>query len=145
VSSGKEQVPVPNVVDKDRVEAANELGNAGFRVTSQQEESETVDEGKVIRTSPAAGARLERGSTVTMVVSSGPPKPEQVTVPDVIGRTQAQATSMLQAAGLKVTVEEQLVADDADDGRVIDQDPNADEKVDEGSTVTITVGQTAGP
>jgi serine/threonine-protein kinase len=145
VSAGKEKVPVPDVIGKDRDAAANELGNAGFRTTTQLEESDSVDEGKVIRTAPAPGTAPARGSTVTMVVSSGQPEPEQVTVPDVIGKTQAQATAQLQAAGFKVSVDEQLVADDADDGRVIDQSPNAGTKQDEGSTVTITVGKKAAP
>jgi serine/threonine-protein kinase len=145
VSAGKEKVPVPNVVGKDRNAAADELNNAGFRITTQLEESSSVDEGKVIRTSPAPGTALERGSTVTMVVSSGEPEPEQVTVPDVIGKTQAAATAQLQSAGFKVNVEEQLVADDADDGRVVNQSPNAGAQEDEGATVTITVGKKAGP
>jgi eukaryotic-like serine/threonine-protein kinase len=123
--------------------AANELGQAGFKTVRQQEESETVGEGKVIRTSPAPGTPLERGSTVTLVVSSGPPEKTKVPVPDVIGRTEAAATAMLQSAGFKVKTQEVLVTDDADDGRVQDQSPNADTEAEEGSTVTITVGKKA--
>jgi serine/threonine-protein kinase len=145
VSSGKEKVTVPDVRGQDAASAANELGQAGLRVTQQREDSSTVDEGKVIRTSPAGGSQAHRGDTVTMVVSSGPPAPQQATVPDVIGRTQAAATAALQNAGFKVKVEEQLVADDADDGRVLDQDPNAGTQADEGSTVTITVGKKPSP
>jgi serine/threonine-protein kinase len=80
---------------------------------------------------------------VTLVVSSGPPQPTQVTVPDVIGQSEASATSELQAAGFKVKTQEVLVTDDADDGLVQDQSPNAGTKADEGSTVTITVGKKA--
>jgi beta-lactam-binding protein with PASTA domain/tRNA A-37 threonylcarbamoyl transferase component Bud32 len=130
VSSGKEKVTVPDVRGQDAASAANELGQAGLKTTQQKEASSSVDEGKVIRTSPAGGSQADRGSTVTMTVSSGPPTPQQVTVPDVIGRTQASATAALQSAGFKVKVEEQLVADDADDGRVLDQSPNAGTEAD---------------
>jgi serine/threonine-protein kinase len=143
VSSGKEKTGVPDVRGKDVDVAANELGQAGFKTVRQQEESGTVDEGKVIRTSPAPGTPLERGSTVTLVVSSGPPATNKATVPDVIGRTEAAATAMLQSAGFKVKTQEVLVTDDADDGRVQDQTPNANTEADEGSTVTITVGRKA--
>ena len=143
VSSGKEKTAVPDVRGKAVDVAANELGQAGFKTVRQQEESDSVGEGKVIRTSPAPGTPLERGSTVTLVVSSGPPEVNQVTVPDVIGRTEAAATAMLQSAGFKVKTQEVLVTDDADDGRVQDQSPNAGTEADEGSTVTITVGKKA--
>ena len=66
-----------------------------------------------------------------------------LTVPDVIGRTEAAATAMLQSAGFKVKTQEVLVTDDADDGRVQDQSPNAGTEAEEGSTVTITVGKKA--
>jgi serine/threonine-protein kinase len=142
VSSGKEKTGVPDVRGKDVDVAANELGQAGFKTVRQQEESESVDEGKVIRTSPAPGTPLERGSTVTLVVSSGPPETPQVTVPDVIGQSENSATAELQAAGFKVKTQDVLV-DDADDGLVQDQSPNAGAKADEGSTVTIVVGRKA--
>ena len=72
VSSGREQVAVPNVAGRDQSEAANLLGQAGFTVAVTREPSETVPEGRVIRTDPAAPAPLPRGSTVNLVVSSGP-------------------------------------------------------------------------
>ncbi|MEY2568855.1 MAG: eukaryotic-like serine/threonine-protein kinase [Actinomycetota bacterium] len=141
VSSGKQKVAVPDERGKDVDVAANELGQAGFKTARQQEASDTVADGKVIRTSPAPGTPLERGSTVTLVVSSGPAQPTQVTVPDVIGQSENSATAELQAAGFKVKTQEVLVTDAADDGLVQDQSPNAGTKADEGSTVTITVGK----
>src|SRR5205085_270613 len=90
---------------------------------------------------PAAGTSVDEGSTVTLVVSSGP---EQVTVPDVVGMTQAQATSTLQGAGFHVVSQDQLTTHAAENGHVLSQTPNAGTKADKGSTVTITVGRTAG-
>jgi serine/threonine-protein kinase len=72
VSSGKEEVDVPDVQGMDAAEASNELGQAGFRVAVRREVSDTVNEGEVIRTDPAGGSTAPKGSTVTMYVSSGP-------------------------------------------------------------------------
>nr|MDQ6927859.1 PASTA domain-containing protein [Actinomycetota bacterium] len=72
-SSGREQVPVPNVVGRDQSAAANILGQAGFDTTTQTTSSDSVANGQVIRTEPGAGTPLAKGSTVTLIVSTGPP------------------------------------------------------------------------
>ena len=72
VSTGPADVEVPDVVGLDATEAAAELGQAGFRVRRVNESSSTVDDGSVIRTDPAAGEPAERGSVVTLYVSTGP-------------------------------------------------------------------------
>ncbi len=72
VSKGVEQIAVPNVRGKVASDAANQLGQAGFRTTSRNEANNDFDPGQVIRTEPAAGTPLERNSTVTMIVSTGP-------------------------------------------------------------------------
>jgi serine/threonine-protein kinase len=141
VSSGKPKVAVPDVAGKDATEAANILGQQGFRVRTQREPSDTVAEGTVIRTDPPAGSDADKGSTVTIVVSSGP---ADVEVPSVVGMTQADATAALEAAGFQVVVQNQTVVDAADVGRVIDQSPNAGTRAPRGSTVTITVGKALG-
>jgi beta-lactam-binding protein with PASTA domain/predicted Ser/Thr protein kinase len=86
VSSGREQVAVPNVAGRDQSEAANILGRAGFTAAVRAEPSETVEAGKVIRTDPPAPTPLAKGSAVTIVVSSGPtptttPAPQITLVP----------------------------------------------------------------
>jgi len=73
VSSGPQQAPVPNVVGRDQSEAANILGQSGFTTSVQSQSSESVAQGKVIRTDPAAPTPLAKGSNVTLVVSSGAP------------------------------------------------------------------------
>ena len=72
VSSGREQVAVPNVAGREQSDAANILGRAGFTAAVRTENSDTVEAGRVIRTDPAAPTPLAKGSTVTLVVSSGP-------------------------------------------------------------------------
>ena len=72
ISKGVEQIPVPNVRGRTQSDAANVLGQAGFRTTTRTEASSDFDQGEVIRTEPSSGTPLERNSVVTLVVSSGP-------------------------------------------------------------------------
>jgi serine/threonine-protein kinase len=73
VSNGAEQVRVPEVRGRPEGEAANILGQAGFKTQTRVETSTTVDAGVVIRTEPDSTTRLDKGETVTLIVSSGPP------------------------------------------------------------------------
>ena len=140
VSSGKPKVAVPPVTGKDESTARDDIVNAGLKVKTEKEASSTVESGKVIRSDPAGGTEVDQGSTVTIFVSSGP---EQVEVPNVIGQTQEEATSKLQAAGFQVKTQTQIVTSEADEGRVLDQNPDAGTKAAKGSAVTITVGKKA--
>jgi serine/threonine-protein kinase len=140
VSSGREQATVPDVTGRDLGSAANLLGQRGFQTTTRDQASDTVDSGKVIGTEPGAGTQADKGSLVTIVVSTGP---APVEVPDVIGRTEAQARSTLEAAGFNVDAVPQDVTDSGDVGNVLDQDPKGNATADKGSTVVITVGRAA--
>jgi eukaryotic-like serine/threonine-protein kinase len=71
-SKGVEQILVPNVRGRSASDAANLLGQTGFRTTTRNENSNDFEAGLVIRSEPAGGTPLDRGSTVTLVVSAGP-------------------------------------------------------------------------
>ncbi len=73
VSNGPDQVRVPEVRGRPEGEAANLLGQSGFLTRTSVEQSATVGAGLVIRTEPDAGTRLDKGETVTLVVSNGAP------------------------------------------------------------------------
>jgi eukaryotic-like serine/threonine-protein kinase len=72
ISKGAEQIPVPNVRGLGSTDAANRLGQLGFRTAQRAEFSSDFDQGTVIRTEPAPGTPLEKNSVVTLIVSSGP-------------------------------------------------------------------------
>ena len=71
VSSGKPKVKVPDVVNKDAVAASDDIVNAGLRVRTVQEASGSITRGNVIRTDPAPAAEVDKGSTVSIFVSTG--------------------------------------------------------------------------
>jgi serine/threonine-protein kinase len=139
VSTGPEQLPVPDVTGKSEDGARAALEQAGFRVTVQQKEDGKKDPGTVLSQDPANGS-ASRGSTVTLTVAI---QPKQVTVPDVVGRSQNNATKTLSGRGFEVGVEEVPVDTPDQDGFVQQQSPAGDKKVDRGSTVTITIGRFA--
>jgi serine/threonine-protein kinase len=141
VSSGPEQREVPDVAGLSVAQASAQLGAAGFEVAQRDEPSATVPAGRVIRTEPEAGTRQPPGSTVTIVVSTGPAR---ATVPSVVGLTEAHALDQLRAAGFSPRVVEQTTTDPDEDGRVISQDPAGGTEAEVGSTVTIEVGRFLG-
>jgi len=142
VSSGLSKVSVPDVSGKSPAEAGSALGNAGLSVSkTQNEESDTVPSGEVTRTDPAAGAQVDRGSGVTVYVSSGP---AQVTVPSVTSLTTTDADAALQGAGFKPAGTCVAGASNGQDTTVTSQNPSANAKADKGATVSYNYTKAGG-
>lgn len=145
VSSGPETVyaNVPaGIVGASQSEAEQAIRAAGLVPQAQNASSDSVEIGYVISVDPGEGAQVEEGSSVTIVVSTGPeetPEPEvTVKVPDLIGWSQEEAIWALEDQGLNYTVVEGYDAT-LHIGDVIDMDPGVGEEVPEGTTVTLTI------
>jgi eukaryotic-like serine/threonine-protein kinase len=136
VSTGPEQVTVPDVIGLSGDSAESSLAAEGFGVAVQEQES-AEPEGEVIAQSPGGGTEVDRGTTVTITVSTGI---EQVDVPNVIGLSPRDAEGQLGSAGLTAVRSEADVTDPDQDGVVIDQRPGAGVELDEGAQVVIIVG-----
>lgn len=134
VSKGTEQVAVPNVVGKSEKKAIDALTANGLTATAgEAQHSDDVPKGHVISTDPGANTIVNKGSTVTYVLSLGP---EQVDVPDVTGKTESEATSILQDKGFTVTTSKQD-SSDVDEGKVISQSVTG--KANKGSTINLVI------
>jgi eukaryotic-like serine/threonine-protein kinase len=138
LSTGPEQVEVPSVVGKDVEDARSELDEVGLTADVEREESDDEEPGTVLRQTPGAETEVDAGSSVTLVVAE---EPEQVEVPRVVGRKEAEAVSALSSAGLEVEIEERAVDSPSEDGEVLSQNPGAGRKLDRGRRVTIVVGR----
>jgi beta-lactam-binding protein with PASTA domain/tRNA A-37 threonylcarbamoyl transferase component Bud32 len=136
VSAGPQQVAVPQVVGLTVSSARGRLSKAGLQASEREENSDTVAQGRVISVSPPEGQKVDKGSSVTLVVSSGKP---QVQVPDVVGKNFDEAQSTLQAAGFKVTRTDK--ESDKDPGTVLSQNPRSGGRIDAGSTIALTVAK----
>jgi beta-lactam-binding protein with PASTA domain len=131
------KVTVPNVVGSTQSQAENALSNLGLSVSVTSENSDSAAAGTVISQTPAGGTKVDEGATVTLKVSLGPAV-TQVTAPDVVGRTQAEAEAALTGLGLTVSVTTEH-SDSVAAGTVLSQAPAAGTKVDEGTAVAIKV------
>ncbi len=132
VSGGPAPATVTQQVGRDRADAQAALEDLGFAVAfTDDEASETVPAGRVIRQTPESGTQAHRLDTVTLTVSSGPPIIE---VPNVVGQRTAAAQQTLKDAGFKVDTVKYL-------GGILDtvrfQEPET--TAPKGSTVRITV------
>jgi serine/threonine-protein kinase len=145
VSAGANQVAVPPVEGLSRTNALASLTATeyGFKVTEQEEASETVPLGSAIRTDPPAGQLVDKGSAITVFISIGKAK---VKVPPLTGLTEAQAVAKLDEMLLQHTIQYQPVPfGDSTDGRVLSQTPSVNVEVDAASSVKLVVAKAAPP
>jgi beta-lactam-binding protein with PASTA domain/predicted Ser/Thr protein kinase len=144
VSSGPEEVTVPDVTNMTEREAITELTRLGLLFRVDEEFSNEVARGIVIRQDPPAGNEAFVGDTVVLVVSLGP---EPVQVPDLSNMTESEARQELDRVNLVLNVSNstQPVADQSQDGRVVSQVPEEGTTVDQGDTVTVTLGEYTPP
>jgi eukaryotic-like serine/threonine-protein kinase len=138
VSLGPPLVSVPqDLAGAPREEAEMRLRDEGFDVEIVSEESREVPEGVVIGLGEGTEPELPKGSMVTLVVSSGPPR---VTVPSLEGRRYEEARDELRALGLDVERERERDRRVRRD-RVIRTEPGAGTELLPGDTVTVVVSR----
>ena len=144
VSSGPEEVEVPNVVEMTERDALLTLTALDLVPDVDEEFHDDVPEGIVIRQDPVAGATAIIGDRVLIVVSLGP---EPVQVPNLRDMTEQQARNALAERNLVLNVSNstQPVADQSQNGLVMSQVPDPGTTVDQGSTVTVTLGEYTPP
>ncbi len=135
---GPKEIKVPNVEKKELDEAMSIIVSDGFIVGDTKEQtSETVPEGKVIKTSPKSGRMANEGSSIDIYVSKGKEKFE---VEDFAGKNYDDVVPQLEEKGF--TVNKNEVNDDAAEGTITDQDPSpGDEVVPDETTITFTVSK----
>ena len=135
----QDESTVPAVTGMRQEPAEAAVRDAGLEPESTQQQS-SKPAGIVLGQSPDAGAEVDEGSSVRLVVSTGPPRE---TVPDVVGETRSEAVDALAAAGFESDVTEAF--SDKKAGTVVSQDPKAGAQLDEGGTVTLAVSKGGKP
>jgi beta-lactam-binding protein with PASTA domain/predicted Ser/Thr protein kinase len=141
VSAGPGTARIPDLTGQPRSAARKKLSDLGFAVSEEKATSDTAKENRVISTRPAAGAELEKGQNVTLVVSSGK---ERVAVPKVTDLTEDEARSTLESLGFTVGTTQQE-STDKDPGTVLAQTPKPDAKLAKGGKVTLVVAKEPAP
>jgi serine/threonine-protein kinase len=141
ISTGPPNVAVPNVVDQPVDPATLLLQQDGF-VVSPTKLVSTQPPGTVLKQHPASG-KAPQGSTVTLTVAQAPPN---VTLPRLVGQTEAAASALLGKLGLTPQpVIEIKDRNRAYDGLVLSQKPPAHTSVPPGTVVIINVERYVAP
>lgn len=138
------QVSVPAVVNVSRDDADNQLRNRGFVVEYRTAYSDNIKKGDVISVDPGVGSKVNKGSTVTVTVSSGP---EKVKLPDNLqGQSEAYVRNALKDLGLVDGRVSTVESASVPAGMVVELSPekgSTDDKgaqtVEAGSTVNIVL------
>ncbi|HQZ14562.1 MAG TPA: PASTA domain-containing protein, partial [Acidimicrobiia bacterium] len=128
ISDGPQPVPVPSISGKTFEQASAIISGAGFSPARRDDFSDTVPAGSIIGTDPAAGTEIQKGATVSIVVSKGP---ELVGVPNLVGQTVEAASGRLEELGLVADVRDYKAG-----RRVLAQTP-AGGQVKKGTKVTL--------
>ena len=138
------QVPVPAVVNVSRDDAENQLRNLGFVLEYRTAYSDNIKKGDVISVEPGVGSKVNKGSTVTVTVSSGP---EKVKLPgNLQGQSEAYVRNALKDLGLVDGRVSTVESASVPAGMVVELSPekgSTDDKgvqtVEAGSTVNIVL------
>ncbi len=141
ISKGKEadaMVTVPDLKNRSESTAkqllsSNELASGTVTTAA----SDSVEAGNIISQNPEAGTKVEKGTKVSYVVSTGP---DEVYIGDATrnGSSESAVTSYLTGKGLKVSRSE-AYSDTVPKGDVISYNPGNGSTVKPGSTVNIVV------
>ncbi|MDD5849380.1 MAG: Stk1 family PASTA domain-containing Ser/Thr kinase [Firmicutes bacterium] len=137
--SVSEESVMPAVIGKDLDTAKQALNDLGVTVEVTYGESSAYDEGIVIASSVEEGTAIRSGQSVVLTVSTGQ---SGIEVPDVTGKSKAEAVATLKSKGFQVEEKDES-SDDVDEGNVISQDPEGGKTAASDATITITVS--AGP
>ena len=137
------QSAIPDVSGYTVTEAINALQDAGFVVADEQREeaSETIDEGLVTKTSPAAGSIRKEGTEITIYVSLGD---ITIEIENYVGENYAEVKGRLEALNLNVYVESRDIPEgddpsDYEEGIIMAQSVEAGTKLSEGDSITLYI------
>jgi eukaryotic-like serine/threonine-protein kinase len=133
-------ISVPGVVLLQRQVAVLKIKQAGLNPVVLTASDDTVPKGQVSEQNPGGGARVGKGSTITLTVSTGKPK---VTVPDVRNRSVTDAVTALAQIGLNPHVVR--IYSPAQPDTVTGQFPSPGDKIVKGTSVRINVSRGAKP
>lgn len=126
-------VTVPSVVGEAQNSAEAALSAAYLAYSATSQPSTTAAIGTVLLQSPSAGSQVTAGAAVALTVSSG------ISVPNVVGETQQQATGALSSAGLAAGTVTEQTSTTVTSGLVLTESPSASSSASPGTQVNLVV------
>lgn len=142
ISSGESEdgkIQIPDVSNKEKNAALTELKLMNLNNHEiASVESDTIDEGKVIRTEPAAGTMVSPDALITVFVSSGSGK-KAIKMPELSGKTKSEATEILKKNELSKYKFIENNSESVKKGEVIKSEPAANSTVYSDTMITVYV------
>lgn len=129
-------IAVPNVVGLQYDEGGQILVDAELQPDPVTEVSDSVPEGEIISTDPAAGITVSPGQVVTVIVSAGP---QPIDVPSLTLLSLAEAQALLTERGLVLGTVTTENSSSVSKDIVIRTDPEAGTALKAGGTVNLVV------
>ncbi len=136
VSLGTQYVTIPETKNMVAEDAEQTLKDMGLRVTKKPMSDNSVANGAVVYTQPAAGETVEGDSTVILYVSRSEVSKESQ-VPSLTGKTIEEARNEVKGLNLSIRTIEQASEQPA--GTVLSQSPDAGSTVRKSSVITLVV------
>ena len=137
------QVQVPDLNGLTPTQAASTLAGVGLSVGAQSQAcSQSIPSGQVSGSNPSSPQQVARGTSVALIISSGPC---QVVIEGVIGDSSSDATGVLTGQGLTVASTTTNICDPSQNGNVVSQSPSAGTQVRLPATDNITVCSATAP
>lgn len=136
VSSGASDIVLTDLKGKTEAEAVDYLTQNGLKSKIERKESSDVEAGKVISMSPAAGASVAEGDTITLVISEG--KGETL-VPDIRGMSEADAVQELKKQNLQKGTVTREHSDTVEEGKVISQSIEKNTSVEKDTKIDFVI------
>lgn len=144
ISLGAEQVTIPSVVGKTIDVAELQLNSLGFKVDIQKKSDEKISENIVLSMSPGANSKVAKGSTITLIVSSGKAV-GKVKMPNLLGMTLENAKKLLSDNKLVMQEIKHESSSLYFVNQVCQQSIPVGTEVDENTAVSITLSTGPGP
>lgn len=136
VSAGQATATVPEVIGSTQQQARIAIENAGFTFGSVSQETSDQPRGAVIAVNPSAGTTLDLPATVSITLSQGP---STVQIPDLTGRTLADARSAIEQLGLHLGGTTRDTSSFMPENTVLSQAPAPGANVSAGASVNLRV------
>ena len=137
ISLGSDTVDITKlgIAGKTKEAAEALLKENGFSVESKEENSDTIEKGKVISYSPT---KPKNGDRITLIVSSGK-KVTKVVVPNIINMSEADAKALLESNGLVLGKKAEQNSQSIAAGIIAGQSIAAGSSVDSGTSIDYAV------
>lgn len=145
VSKGSDKKSVPNVRGMEDSAAQNTIKNYGFNVGSvTYQYSDSVSKGLVISQGVVAGTKAAAGTSISLVVSSGPKPEEKIEVRGFVGQSESELNSWASQNGLYTNKSDSQYSDTYAAGTIISMSPSSG-SVSKGSTISYVVSLGSNP